>query len=98
MLNNRIYRKHRMQAGMLKRGLLARGHRVRKKSLQYRVSWFQYPSLFGRIFNIGAATISIVGRWPRIRVLKTVVHHKVNGDAFLRKCKKWKDKCKKQKV
>lgn len=97
MLNNRVYRKHRLDAGMLKRALLARRRRVRKKSLQYRVGWSQYPSLFGRIFNLGVATISVVGRWPRIRVFKTVVHHKVNGDAFLRQCKKWKEKYNKQK-
>lgn len=88
MLNNRVYRKYRLEAGMLKRGLLARGHRVRKKNLQGLARWFQYPSLPGQVFNIGVTIIRVIGRWPRIRVLETMVYHRVNGDAFLRYYKK----------
>ena len=88
MLNNRIYRKHRMQAGMLKRARRIRGRRVKLKELKGIARWVRYPTLTGRIYNKGIARISVIGRWPRIRVLETVVIANVNGDAFLRYYKK----------
>lgn len=88
MLNNRIYRKHRMQAGMLKRARLIRGRRVKLKELKGIARWVRYPTLAGRIYNKGIARIAVIGRWPRIRVLETAVFTKVNGDAFLRYYKK----------
>ena len=88
MLNNRIYRKYRMQAGMLKRARRIRGRRVKLKELNGIARWVRYPTLTGRIYNKGIARISVIGRWPRIRVLETVVIANVNGDAFLRYYKK----------
>lgn len=77
MLNNQDWRTRRLMTAMLKRARKARGRMVRGKNLGCLVKWVNYKNLHDRIFEIGVGRVSIIGRWPRMHVLDTMVFRDV---------------------
>lgn len=92
MLNNRDWRSERLMSGMLKRARKARGRIVRYKNLGGIVKWVAYKGFHGWFYEMGVGRVSMIGRWPRIRVLDTVVHYDVNKSALLHCYEQYKQK------
>ena len=92
MLNNRDWRSKRLMSGMLKRARKARGRIVRDKNLGGSVKWVAYKGFYAWLYKIGVGRVSIIGRWPRTRVLDTVVHYNANSTVLLHCYERYKQK------